>query len=210
MDGWIFYFVFLPFAMTACTKRGLAAKLLFQWSPLPLWLQTNTHHSTAVTSQPHWKAIIPLSHSSYYRGWQTPSLTAHCNHTGITLVHDGWQFRSAHPEHPAPQHPPAHVIHHYIQPGPKPGALTQPPRQPAVHSCTDPFTVTTACQQPARGGATLSSRFQQGCQTFYHPERWRLSKERQTLGGSQRQPMQQTQGQSWSTLKTSRQKSSSM
>lgn len=58
-----------------------------------------------------------------------------------------WRFGSAHPEHLAPQHPPAHIIHHDVQPSPKPGALTQPPRQPAVHSCTD--TVMTTCLQPS-------------------------------------------------------------
>lgn len=53
---YIYSVLILPFAMTARTKRGLAAKLFFQWRPLALWLQTNTHHSTALTSQPHWKA----------------------------------------------------------------------------------------------------------------------------------------------------------
>lgn len=47
----------LPLAMMACMKEGLVVKLFFHWSPLALWLQTNTHHSNADTSQPHCSTI---------------------------------------------------------------------------------------------------------------------------------------------------------
>lgn len=49
----LFKLVTVPFAMMARTNQGLTVKLLFHWSPLALWLQTNTHHSSAGTSQPH-------------------------------------------------------------------------------------------------------------------------------------------------------------
>ena len=46
----------VPLAMTAFTQYGLFLKLLFQWTPKALWLQTNTHHSSVEMSQPHCKA----------------------------------------------------------------------------------------------------------------------------------------------------------
>ncbi|TNN63677.1 hypothetical protein EYF80_026095 [Liparis tanakae] len=36
-----------------------------------------------------------------------------------------------------PQHASAQVVHHYVQPGTKPGGLAQPAGHPAVHSCTE-------------------------------------------------------------------------
>lgn len=160
--------------------------------------------------------------------WESSTQWSHRN-----LIHEGWWVGSAHLEQPAPQHPSADIIHHYIQPSSKPGALIQPPRQPAIHSCTDTFShnnqtatslgntilnslnavlYTADGKNKWRANRTFSmlmstfttSRFQPCCQPFYHPERWRLSEGEQTLMGSQRQPMQRTPGQSWRTLKTNR------
>lgn len=66
-----------PFAMTACMNRGLLVKLFFQWSPLALWLHTNTHHSNAETSQPHSNSRLhsmPLPRLSTTTSSQAPNL----------------------------------------------------------------------------------------------------------------------------------------
>lgn len=39
-------------------------------------------------------------------------------------------------EQQAPQHAPAQVVDHDIEPGSEPGTLGEPPRQPAVHPYT--------------------------------------------------------------------------
>lgn len=43
----------VPFAITAWTQAGLCVKEFFHWAPRALWLQTNAHHSTEDTNQPH-------------------------------------------------------------------------------------------------------------------------------------------------------------
>lgn len=95
---------------------------------LKISLHTIMSHSTALSG--------PYSYAFIHKNFFTiTTQRIHCMHQDDLL-----RFANADLKQQAPQHAPPQVVNHHVEPGPEPGALSQPPRKPAVHSCTHNIT----------------------------------------------------------------------